>query len=62
MAYRMRRSFVGSDGTVSIVKIVCLSLLESKEVNKRFAPEPSESSVFQDSYVYERFHVPVYFA
>ena len=28
--YGMRRAFVGSDGTVSIVKIVSLSLLVSK--------------------------------
>ena len=30
-AYGMRRAFVGSEGTVSIVKIVCLSLLVSKD-------------------------------
>ena len=42
---------VGSDGTVSIVKIVSLSLSacqipKSQEGNKSFVPEPRESSVF----------------
>ena len=31
VAYGMRRAFVGSDVSVSIVKIVCLSLLVSKD-------------------------------
>ena len=42
---------VGLDGTVSIVKIVCLSLScrkpKSQEGNKSFVPEPRESSVFR---------------
>ena len=29
--------------------------LKSKKVNKRCVPEPRESSVFRDSYAYERF-------
>ena len=45
--YGMRRTFVGSDGTVSIVKIVSLSLSllvlkktkSHKKVSKRFVPE-----------------------
>ena len=41
--YGMRRAFVWSDGTVSIVKIVSLSprveILKVKNVNKRFVPE-----------------------
>ena len=49
---------VGSDGTVRIVKIVCLSLSscrkpKSQEGNKSFVPEPRESSVFRDSYASE---------
>ena len=43
MAYEMCRAFVGSDGTVSIVKIVSLfprvEKLKVKQVNKRFIPE-----------------------
>ena len=46
------RAFVGSDETVSIVKIVCLSLSssqipKSQEGNKSFVPELRESSVFR---------------
>ena len=67
---------VGSDGTVSIVKIVFLSPrvenLKVKKVIKSFVPEPSESSVFRvfrDSYACERsphpyiriFYISVYF-
>ena len=42
MAYGIHRAFVGSDGTVSIVKIVSLSPRvedQTQEVYKRFVPE-----------------------
>ena len=60
---------IGSDGTVSIVKVVSLSLSscgkpKSQEGNKSFVPEPRELSVsivFSDSYVCERFYIFVYF-
>ena len=44
VGYGMRRAFVGLDGTVSIVKIVSLSLsscrkTKSQECNKSFVPE-----------------------
>ena len=52
---------VGSDGTVSILKIVSLSpsveKTKSQEGNKSFVPEQRKSSVFRvfrDSYAYER--------
>ena len=35
VVYGMRLTFVGSDGTVSIVKIVCLSFLVSKTKLKK---------------------------
>ena len=44
---------VGSDGTVSMVKIVCVSLSprvekpKSQEGNKSFVPEQRKSSVFR---------------
>ena len=45
------RAFVGSDETVSIVKIVSLSprvkYLKLKEGNKSFVPEPRKSSAFR---------------
>ena len=50
---------VGSDGTVSIVKIVYLSPrvenLKVKKVIKVSYLNYRESSVFRDSYAYERF-------
>ena len=54
---------VRSDGTVSIVKIVSLSLsprVENLKVKKviSFIPEPRESSVFRDSYAYKHFTYP----
>ena len=58
-AYGMHRAFVGSDGTVSIVKIVSLSShVEKLKVNKRFVPKLKKVisvSVFRDSYAYIRF-------
>ena len=56
----MHRAFVGSDGTVSIVKIVSLSPRiekpKSQEGNKSVVPElPRVVSVSRDSYAYERF-------
>ena len=51
--------------TVSIVKIVCVSLSprvekpKLKEGNKSFGPEPRESSVFRDSYACFTFYVSV---
>ena len=51
VVYGMHRAFVGSHGTVSIVKIVSLSpYVEKLKVNKRFVPEQRKSSVFRDSY------------
>ena len=53
---------VGSDGTVSIVKIVCVSPrvenLKVKKVIKVSYLNYRESSVFRDSYAYERFTYP----
>ena len=54
---------VESDGTVSIVKIVSLSPRVEKpksqeEGNKSFVPEQRKSSVFRDSYAYERSTYP----
>ena len=53
--YEMRRTWWGSDGTVSIVKIVSLSPRvekpKSREGNKSFVPE-------RDSYAYERSTYP----
>ena len=50
---------VGSDGTVSIVKIVSLSprveKRKSQEGNKSFVPEPKESSVFRGIPIYVYF-------
>ena len=53
---------VGSDGTVSIVEIVSLSLLVSKNLKVKkvisFVPEPRDSWVFRDSYACKRFTYP----
>ena len=64
-AYGMLRGFVGSDGTVSIVKIVSLSprveKLKVKEVNKCFVPELKRVVIvsrISDSYAYEHFTYP----
>ena len=50
-AYRMRRTFVGSDGMVSIVKIVCLSLSSCRKTKLKKSNVSylnyRESSVFR---------------
>ena len=56
-AYGMRRAFVGSDATVSIVKIVSLSLSSCRKIKLKKSisyRNYRKSSVFRDSYAYER--------
>ena len=66
VAYGMHRVFVGSDGTVSIVKIVSLSpraekLKVKKKVNKHFVPELKKVVSVSGFLCMWTFYVSVYF-
>ena len=63
--YGMRRAFVGSDGTVRIVKIVCLSPRvekpKSQEGNKSFVPDLPRIVSVSGFLCIWTFYISVYF-